>query len=478
MIVAIYVDFTNSLCQEARHLIKENQRTLNQLNGLTDVLILFPCMIVAYAIRFVIFAGDPGHIGLPYYIYTVLYMSPLFWLLYGLMGLYDSFRSKNFLTEFSLLLRCNIILFLLVLAFFFIYKEFHLSRWTLLIFFALATLAVSLKRWMLRRILRAFRDKGYNLKHVLLVGCGEQARAYCEAIAHDRSLGYCIDHYLAPHDCLPGLSYLGTYEAVSKVLARVNPDEVVIALEAEEYPYLPSIIADSEKNGVKVSLIPFYNKYMPSHPVFDEVGNVSLVNIRRIPLDNIGNAFLKRTMDIVGSLILIVLTSPLMLFAAIGVKLSSPGPILFKQERVGLGKKPFYMYKFRSMRVNDKQTTGWSTNSDPRKTKFGAFIRKFSIDELPQFFNVLRGDMSLVGPRPELPFFVNQFKESVPLYMVKHQVRPGITGWAQVNGFRGDTSIQGRIEHDIYYIENWTLLFDIKILFMTVFHFTNSEKLR
>lgn len=166
-----------------------------------------------------------------------------------------------------------------------------------------------------------------------------------------------------------------------------------------------------------------------------------------------------------------------MLFAAIGVKLSSPGPILFKQERVGLNKKPFYMYKFRSMRVNDKQTTGWSTNSDPRKTRFGAFIRKFSIDELPQFFNVLKGDMSLVGPRPELPFFVNQFKESIPLYMVKHQVRPGITGWAQVNGFRGDTSIKGRIEHDIYYIENWTFLFDIKILLMTVFRFSNSEKL-
>lgn len=458
-------------------MIKENQKTLNQINGLTDVLILFPCMILAYGIRFIVFHGEPGHIGLSNYIYAVLFMAPLFWLLYSLMGLYDSFRSKNFLAEFSLLLRSNALLFALLLAFFFVYKEFHLSRWTLLIFFVLATLAVSLKRWMLRRLLRACRDKGYNLKHILLIGCGEQARAYCDAIARDRTLGYCIDSYLAPRDCLPGLSYLGSYEAVSKVLSRINPDEVVIALEAEEYHYLPDIITNSEKNGVKVSLIPFYNKYMPAHPVFDEVGGVSLVNIRRIPLDNIGNAFVKRTMDIVGSLLLILLTSPLMLFAAIGVKLSSPGPILFKQRRVGLAKKPFYMYKFRSMRVNDKQTTGWSTDSDPRKTKFGAFIRKFSIDELPQFFNVLKGDMSLVGPRPELPFFVNKFKESVPLYMVKHQVRPGITGWAQVNGFRGDTSIQGRIEHDIYYIENWTILFDIKILFLTIFRFTNSEKL-
>ena len=155
------------------------------------------------------------------------------------------------------------------------------------------------------------------------------------------------------------------------------------------------------------------------------------------------------------------------------------GPILFRQERVGRNKKNFKMYKFRSMRINTSQNTGWSRDHDDRKTKFGAFIRKFSLDELPQFFNVLKGDMSLVGPRPEIPFYVEQFKEDVPLYMVKHQVRPGITGWAQVNGFRGDTSIKGRIEHDIYYIEHWNLLLDIKILFMTVFggKFVNSESL-
>lgn len=459
-------------------MIKENQKTLNQINGLTDVLLLFPCMLLSYFIRFIIFQGEPGHIGLSYYLYATVCIIPLLWFLYSLMGLYDSFRAKNFLAEFSLLLRCNVILFGLALAFFFIFKEFHLSRWTLFIFFALATLLITVKRWFLRRILRTLRENGYNLKHVLLIGCGEQARTYYQAIQQDRTLGFSIDHYLAPRDCLPGISYLGGYDTLSKVLDRINPDEVVIALEADEYPYLQGIIANSEKHGVKVSLIPFYSRFIPAHPVYDEVGGISLVNLRHIPLDNIGNAFIKRSMDVIGSLLLILITSPIMLFAAVGVKLSSPGPILFKQERVGLNKKTFYMYKFRSMRVNDKQTTGWSTNSDPRKTKFGSFIRKFSIDELPQFFNVLKGDMSLVGPRPELPFFVNQFKEEIPLYMVKHQVRPGITGWAQVNGFRGDTSIQGRIEHDLYYIENWTFLLDIKILFMTVFRFANSEKLQ
>ena len=459
-------------------MIKENQRALNQINGLTDALILFPCMAFAYFIRFDLFHGIPGHVGLSYYMTTILCMAPLFWLMYGLMGLYDSFRSKNFLREFSLLLRSNVILFGVLLAFLFVCKQFHLSRWTLFVFFVLATVSIAFKRLALRRILRRFRERGYNLKHVLLVGCGEQAQAYCRAVQADRTLGFCIDHYLAPRDCLPGISYLGTYDAIANVLDRQNPDEVVIALEANEYTYLQGIIASSEKNGVKVSLIPFYNKFMPSRPAIDEIGGVSLVNLRHIPLDNIGNAFLKRAMDIIGSLILIICTSPLMLFAAVGVKLSSPGPILFKQERVGLNKKPFYMYKFRSMRVNDRQTTGWSTNSDPRKTKFGSFIRKFSIDELPQFFNVLKGDMSLVGPRPELPFFVNRFKESIPLYMVKHQVRPGITGWAQVNGLRGDTSIKERIEHDVYYIENWSILLDIKILFFTLFKgFVNQEKL-
>lgn len=460
-------------------MIRENQRTLNYINGLTDGLTLFLAMLLAYWIRFVLFQGEAGHIGLPYYLYAVAVMLPVFWVLYTLSGLYESFRAKNFLRELTLILRCHAIIYFLLLAFLFLFKEFDLSRWTLICFFALSTCGVTVKRLLLRRFLRQMREKGYNQKHVLLVGNGEQALAYLNAITADKALGLSAVGYLAGKDSIPGLTYYGGYTALEKVLTRVKPDEVVIALEATEYELLPAIITACEKDGTKLSLIPFYNKYLPAHPQIDEIGGVSLVNLRRIPLDNIMNAFLKRTVDIVGSLCLILLTSPLMLFAALGVRLSSPGPILFRQERVGRGKRTFQMYKFRSMRVNSEEHSGWSTNADPRKTKFGAFIRKFSIDELPQFFNVLKGDMSLVGPRPELPFFVEQFKESVPLYMVKHQVRPGITGWAQVNGFRGDTSLRGRIEHDIYYIENWSLLFDIKILFMTLLcGFVNKEVLK
>ena len=328
-------------------------------------------------------------------------------------------------------------------------------------------------------LLRYYRQRGYNLKHVLIVGTGPMARRYLNKIRTNKELGYQAMGYVSDDaDGWRGLVYLGGYQDLNRILEKFSPDEVVAAIPAEDFTKTPLVISACEKAGVKLSIIPFYAEYMPTNPEFDDLDGLPLLNIRHIPLDNWGNAFMKRAMDIVGSLVLIVLTSPIMLIAAIGVRLSSPGPIIFSQERVGRNKKTFRMYKFRSMRVNDRQDTGWSRDKDDRKTAFGSFIRKFSIDELPQFFNVLKGDMSLVGPRPEVPFYVEQFREEIPLYMVKHQVRPGITGWAQVNGLRGDTSIKDRIEHDIYYIEHWTVFFDIEILFMTLFKgIVNSEKL-
>ena len=203
-----------------------------------------------------------------------------------------------------------------------------------------------------------------------------------------------------------------------------------------------------------------------------------MINIRYVPLSNTFNAFIKRVMDVVGSLLCIVLFSPVMLVTAIAVKTTSKGPLIYSQERVGRHNRPFKMYKFRSMRVQDEKQEKkcWTVQNDPRITGVGKFIRKTSIDELPQLFNVLKGDMSLIGPRPERPQFVEKFREEIPRYMIKHQVRPGMTGWAQVNGYRGDTSIRKRIEHDLYYIENWTVGLDIKILFLTVFRgFVNKN---
>ncbi|MBQ9009945.1 MAG: exopolysaccharide biosynthesis polyprenyl glycosylphosphotransferase, partial [Clostridia bacterium] len=192
----------------------------------------------------------------------------------------------------------------------------------------------------------------------------------------------------------------------------------------------------------------------------------------------IGNSVIKRGFDIVVSAFLILLTSPLMLLIAIGVRMSSPGPVIFSQERIGKDKKPFRMLKFRSMRVTGTESTGWTTDRDSRRTKFGSFIRKTSLDEIPQFFNVLIGQMSLVGPRPEIPYHVSHYKEEIPRYLIRQQVRPGITGWAQINGLRGDTSIKKRVEYDLWYIDNWSFSLDLHILIKTLFGgMVNSEQL-
>ncbi|QIB68179.1 undecaprenyl-phosphate glucose phosphotransferase [Aminipila butyrica] len=459
-------------------MIKENQRILNQLNLLTDGVVILLAMSLAYGLRFLVFQGATNHMGGSTYISLGLVVIPLYLLIYTGFGLYESFRRKDFSEELGLIIKGNLLGIIILLTCLFIFKKIDLSRWTLVLFFVLNVSGTAAKRYIMRNILKSYRQKGYNIKHVILIGDGTLAQDYLHAVYKNKSLGFSILGYMSAHKSLKNLRYLGNYQQIYETLDLFNADEVVVALEADEFHLLPSIIASCEKSGTKLCVIPFYSKYMPSNPYMDEIDGIPLINMRRIPLDNLLNAMAKRLLDITGSLVLILLSSPLMLIAALGTKLSSPGPIIFTQERIGLNKKTFTMYKFRSMRVNGLEGIKWTTLDDPRKTKFGSFIRKFSIDELPQFFNVLKGDMSLVGPRPERPFFVEQFKEKIPLYMVKHQVRPGITGWAQINGFRGDTSIEKRIEHDIYYIENWDLLFDIRILFLTLFKgMVNGEKL-
>ena len=458
-------------------MIKENQRVLNQLNIFSDGILVFCSVLLAYWLRFRLFNGTTSF-PLNSYLLLGLCAVVLCLLTYAFLGLYESYRAIRFYREAARLLVGTMLDTIILIAALFVFRLTEMSRWMLVFFCIVAYLLLVVKRAVLRLLLRRYRARGYNQKHVLIVGDSQQAKDYLLKIRQDKNLGFLADGYVANEGTWSELPYLGGYGELEALLDERHPDEVILAMPAEDYQLTGQVISACEKTGTKLSMIPFYAAYMPSNPQVDNLDGLPMINLRRIPLDNIGNAFLKRAVDIVGSLVLIVLTSPVMLIAAIGVKLSSPGPILFKQERVGRDKKPFYMYKFRSMRVNAKEKTGWSTDVDDRKTRFGSFIRKCSIDELPQFFNVLRGDMSLVGPRPEVPFYVEQFKEEVPRYMVKHQVRPGITGWAQVCGFRGDTSIKGRIEHDIYYIENWSLFFDLKILLMTVFKAVNREKLR
>lgn len=463
-------------------MIKENQRLLNYINILSDAFVILLSLPLAFLVRFYVLKSGVISVPLDEYLETSLLLAALYIFTFGAFGLYRSFRGVPLIRELSRLWLACLLDLLILFSYLFISHSDDYSRLAMAIFFVISLCALSIKRWLLRRILRSMRAKGYNLKHVVILGSGTLANTYLNAIRKDPELGFKAVGYVDSTRVKrgDGLKYLGTFDDLEKILEEHRPDEVISAIRMEDYPRTPAIIAACEKVGIKLAIIPYYADYISSTPQFDEIGGIPLLNIRRVPLDNLANAAIKRLMDIICSALLILITSPIMLFCAIGVYISSPGPILFRQERVGRNKKLFKMYKFRSMRVNNSQNTGWSRDHDDRKTKFGAFLRKFSLDEFPQFFNVLKGDMSLVGPRPEVPYYVEQFKEDVPLYMVKHQVRPGITGWAQVHGFRGDTSIKGRIEHDIYYIEHWSLLLDIKILFMTVFggKFVNSESLR
>ncbi len=459
-------------------MIRENQKLLNRLNVLSDALMLYITLPLAYWIRFYVLPDGVETVKLPSYL-TIGVALTLFQLFtFAAFGLYQSTRRTRIRQEVSRVFTGSMLDMLFLLSWLYLRHDEHFSRLTLAIYYVLSAGALGAKRVFVRTSLRKIRALGKNQKQVLIVGGGDNARKYITALQADRELGYQVAGYVAKEaaDDFPA-QYLGGYEDLEVILDRIQPDEVISAIELEDYELTPHIIDQSEMAGIKLSIIPFYSEYMPAHPQFDDVGGIPLMNIRRIPLDNFANAFVKRTMDIVGALVMIICLSPVFLICAIGVKISSPGPILFRQTRVGKDRKPFTMLKFRSLRVNDQETTGWTQKTDDRRTKFGSFIRKYSIDELPQLFCVLAGTMSLVGPRPEIPHFVDQFKHEIPLYMVRHQIRPGITGWAQINGFRGDTPIKGRVEHDIWYIENWSVWLDIYILFKTAFGgFINEEQ--
>ncbi|MBQ7040101.1 MAG: undecaprenyl-phosphate glucose phosphotransferase, partial [Clostridia bacterium] len=328
---------------------------------------------------------------------------------------------------------------------------------------------VSLGRALLRFSLRLMRKKGYNKKFVLLIGFTEQGKAYLDAISKHKEMGYTaigiMDDAQNEYKNVP---YLGRIDALSTVLEIHTVDEVVIAVPLDKYSALPEILETCENAGVKSVIIPAYADYIPAKPQMDEIDSVHLINTRYIPLDNMLFAAFKYGFDFVLSLIMCIVLSPVLLVCAALVKLSSKGPVLYTQERIGYNKKPFKIYKFRTMFSDAPE--GWTIKDDPRVTPIGKFLRKTSLDELPQLFNVLKGEMSLVGPRPEQTVYVEQFKNEIPKYMLKHRVRPGITGLAQVKGFRGDTSIKERIRYDILYIENWSPFLDLKIMILTLFN--------
>lgn len=458
-------------------MVRQGQNFLSQIYALMDFICIQMVFLISWWLKFES-GWIPFESPLPLARYT-------FWsIVYGLVviafsyfsNFYTPKRKKHFSYELFTIIQIHGISLLVLLSFLFIFKEVHVSRSYLLLFLVNNILLISFYRYILKTVLKNYRKRGFNKQFLLIIGSGSLGKRFYKNLMQYPELGYevvgFLDDFQENHEegfekYKPILGKTGDLETI---LQSILVDEVIIALPLNAHDKLGSIISVCEKAGVKTLIIPDYYDYLPSRPYFDNFAGIPLINVRDIPLDEFRNKFLKRSFDILFSGLVIFCLSPLLILIALGIKFTSPGPIIFKQERVGLNRRPFMMYKFRSMRVQSEQLsdTQWTTADDPRKTRFGTFLRKTSLDELPQFFNVLFGHMSVVGPRPERPYFVEQFKEEIPKYMVKHHIRPGITGWAQSNGYRGDTSIEERIKHDIFYIENWSFIFDLKIIFRTI----------
>lgn len=459
-------------------MIKDNQKLFNRMHLVMDALITAVSYTLAYLIKFHVIDADSTAGVLPPgdYFILLLFIIPEYSLLYYVCNVYTPKRTVRRRHEIFDILKANAIgIAAFILTLYLVLREINVSRSMMGYFFVLNVSFMTCSRIILRKGLQTMRSKGYNLKHVLLVGYSRAAEEYINRILDNPQWGYVVCGILDDHvprgTLYKGIKVLGSIGNLEFILPENKMDEIAISLSLKDYDHLEEIVDICEKSGVHTKFIPDYNSLIPTHPYTEDLMGLPVINIRYVPLSNTGNIMIKRMMDVAGAAVGILITSPVMLLAAILIKCSSPGPVIFRQERVGLHNKPFSMYKFRSMEIQpaSEEQKAWTKKNDPRVTGIGKILRRTSLDELPQLFNIIKGDMSLVGPRPERPLFVEKFREEVPRYMVKHQVRPGLTGWAQVNGYRGDTSIKKRIEYDIYYIENWTIGFDIKIVFLTFF---------
>ena len=460
-------------------LIKDNQKYFNRLHLVLDGIVTGIAYILAWYLRFesgiVAIEAGTGFYSMETYFTALYVIVPGYVFLYYIFHLYTPKRMAGRKREFYNIVKANSFGALLFIVAIYAVDRRDFSLSMILLFYIMNIVLATIVRNLIHTFLRIMRKRGYNVKYILLVGYSRAAEEYINRIRSNPQWGYVVRGIL--DDKVPrgtmyrGVKVLGKIDNLFVILPDSKLDEISVTLALEDYDRLEEIVSLCEKSGVHTKFIPDYNSVIPSSPYMEDLQGLPVINIRHVPLTNTLNLIFKRIVDIVGSVFAIVLVSPIMLITAIAIKLTSKGPVFFSQERVGLHNRSFKMYKFRSMREQapEHEKDKWTTRDDPRVTKVGKIIRKTSIDEFPQFWNVLKGDMSLVGPRPERPLFVEKFKEEIPRYMIKHQVRPGLTGWAQVNGYRGDTSIRKRIEYDLYYIENWTMGFDIKILFLTVF---------
>ena len=459
-------------------MLKERHQIFVGLFFLADCVALTASWLGAYMIRFE--AGIvPVTKGIPP-LANYLTLLPVIFVIWGLSfwsaGLYAPMRSSRRSAEKRLVLRASAMAMLVFTAVSFLgfEKAYSLSRVTLVLFWAFGTLAVILARSLSRGILREARRQGRNLRHVLIVGDGELARSVNGRFLAHPEFGLKVRGFLTEDPSRVGAfvgttPILATWNDLLDIVDKGGVDQVIFALPFEAMPQLEGLVHPLEETVVDVKVIPDIERFVSLKSGIDELDGLPIIGLRAIRL--VGwNRVLKRGMDVATSFLALVLLSPLMFLLALLIKLTSKGPVFFAQERMGLDGRLFRVWKFRTMKIDAEAETGpvWAKPDDPRSTLPGRFLRKLSLDELPQFWNVLWGEMSLVGPRPERPVFIEEFRRHVPRYMLRHMVQAGMTGWAQVHGWRGDTSIERRIQYDLEYIQNWSMTLDLRILFLTV----------
>lgn len=442
----------------------------NRIYQLLDAGIVMLSFVVAWYVKFRSgWLPYGGHDPFAYYVPLMLGAIPIFLFSNWLAGLYRPNRSRAFWHLTSVILRSLVVGLLLFMSVLYFLHVSQFSRSVLFVFGISFTLLSYMKHLGVRTVLRMMRARGYNKKFVLIIGWTSAAARFMQNLEQHPWFGYHVLGHVAEDPLTQTVPHLGGFGELQLVLESNLVDYVLICLPRSEVLRMPEIIAECEASGVQSLIVPDYFDILPANPRFENFAGMPLIDTRYVPLDDALNAAFKRTFDIVFSVLVLVLLSPVFALIAVAVKLSSPGPILFKQERSGRNRRIFTMYKFRTMQYEPGNVDdGWTIPNDPRRTNFGRFLRKSSLDELPQFWNVLIGDMSVIGPRPERPRFVDKLREEIPRYMVKHRVRPGITGWAQVHGWRGDTSIVTRIQYDIEYIETWSFGMDMSILVRTL----------
>jgi putative colanic acid biosynthesis UDP-glucose lipid carrier transferase len=461
-------------------IIKAHADLLNLALRLSDWSLVFASGVVAYYLSnaYDTFTAM-GVEGLPEsYLKVIILAVILSALIFPLSSVYKVWRGSSTLSEVKQITVAWMMVGLTMTLLAFITKSgAEYSRSWMLIWLAIGWLALVSSRGVLRSILRYLRSSGFNHRHIIIVGTSDQAAIVADRLRKSTWFGLEISalfssgeisDYLPPW--LREKKIISDYEELRRYVDENEVDQVWISLPHSEEDTIRRVINVLDGSSAEIRYVPDIFEYQLMHHSLSEVAGVPVVNISYSAISG-ANKLLKAVEDYVLSSLLLLLASPLMLFIAVGVKMSSPGPVLYRQKRVGWNGKEFTMLKFRTMPVNAERRTGpvWASRVDNRATPFGSFLRKTSLDELPQLFNVLRGEMSLIGPRPERPVFVEQFKNEVPHYNKKHLVKAGLTGWAQVHGWRGNTCLHTRIEHDLFYIENWSLWLDIKIIIMTIF---------